>query len=105
MAVALIAASLLTLPPAQSVGEDCVNSALGISLDADFVTSRGQRRHVRDPERARTQRADEPTKAFATWMIAAHKKTTEELKSSPASANIERRAAGDAFDNAYTARS
>ena len=93
MAVALIAAApLLTLPAAaQSVGEKTgVNSALGISPSTqDFVTQAavGDMFEIQSSELA-LQRADEPTKAFATQMIAAHKKTTEELKSLLASANI-----------------
>ncbi len=76
---------------AQSIGEQTgVNSVLGISpTTADFVSQAAvsDMFEVKSSELA-AQRGDAPTKAFATQMIAAHTKTTEELKALVASGKV-----------------
>lgn len=94
VSAALIAAAPLAVSPAsaQSIGEKTgVNSVLGISPSTqDFVTEAAvsDMFEIQSSELA-LQRGDEPTKAFANQMIAAHRKTTEELKGLLASANIQ----------------
>jgi putative membrane protein len=76
---------------AESIGEKTgVNSMLGISPStADFVSQAAvsDMFEVKSSELA-AQRGDEPTKVFATQMIAAHTKTTEELKALVASGKV-----------------
>lgn len=88
LALLLIVSSPLS---AQSIGEKTgVNSALGISPStADFVSQAAvsDMFEIQSSELA-AQRGDDPTKAFATQMIAAHKKTTEELKALVASGSV-----------------
>ncbi|MDR6955802.1 putative membrane protein [Ancylobacter sp. 3268] len=94
VATALIAVTSLAVLPAgaESVGEKTgVNSVLGISPSTqDFVTEAAvsDMFEIQSSELA-LQRGDEPTKVFATQMIAAHQKTTTELKSLLMSANIQ----------------
>ncbi|CAA0096716.1 Uncharacterised protein [Starkeya nomas] len=90
----LVAALLIAATPAaaQSIGEKTgVNSVLGISPSTqDFVTEAAvsDMFEIQSSELA-LERGDEPTKAFATQMIAAHQKTTTELKGLLVSANIQ----------------
>ena len=84
--LAVIATSLLFAAPvfAQSVGEKSgVYSALGVSPStADFVKEAaiGDMFEIQSSQLA-AQRANEPTKAFASQMITDHQKTANELKS------------------------
>jgi putative membrane protein len=84
--LAAIIASLLFAAPvlAQSVGEKSgVNSAMGVSPStADFVNQAAisDMFEIQSSQLA-AQRANEPTKAFASQMITAHQKTSNELKS------------------------
>jgi putative membrane protein len=82
----VIATSLLFAAPvlAQSVGEKSgVNSALGVSPStADFVKEAAisDMFEIQSSQLA-AQRANEPTKVFASQMITDHQKTPNELKS------------------------
>ena len=84
--LAAIVASLLFAAPvlAQSVGEKSgVNSALGVSPSTgDFVNQAAisDMFEIQSSQLA-ALRANEPTKAFASQMITAHQKTSNELKS------------------------
>ncbi|GLK74498.1 DUF4142 domain-containing protein [Ancylobacter dichloromethanicus] len=90
----VVAALLIAATPAaaQSIGEKTgVNSVLGISPSTqDFVTEAAVSDifEIQSSELV-LQRGDEPTKAFATQMIAAHQKTTQELKGLLVSANVQ----------------
>ena len=83
--LALTATSLIFAAPvlAQSVGEKSgVNSALGVSPStADFVKEAAisDMFEIQSSQLA-AQRANEPTKAFASQMITDHQKTSNELK-------------------------
>ena len=89
----IVIASLAATAPAmsQSVGEQTgVNSVLGVSPSTpDFVLQAAisDMFEIQTSELAQ-QRADEPTKAFASQMIAAHTKTTTELKALIASGKV-----------------
>src|SRR2546427_13224494 len=82
--LAIIAISLLFSAPAlaQSVGEKSgVNSLLGLSPStADFVKEAavGDMFEIQSSQLA-AERADGPTKAFASQMITDHQKTSNEL--------------------------
>lgn len=90
----VLALALLVSTPAaaQSVGEQTgVNSVLGISPSTqDFVSQAAvsDMFEIQSSELA-LQRADAATKDFATEMIAAHTKTTAELKGLISSANLQ----------------
>ena len=82
---ALATALFLAATPgfAQSIGEKTgVNSVLGVSpTTQDFVTeAAGSDMFEIQSSQLAAQRADGPTKAFATQMIADHEKTSTELK-------------------------
>jgi putative membrane protein len=81
----LAGASTVAPVQAQSVGEKTgVNSALSISpSSADFVKEAASSDMFEiESSKLAAQKADGPTKAFATQMIADHTKTSNELKTS-----------------------
>jgi putative membrane protein len=86
MAAFIVVAPQVAAPQAwaQSVGEKTgVNSTLGISpTTADFAKELAisDMFEIQSSQMA-AEKADAPTKAFATQMIADHQKTTTELKS------------------------